>query len=100
MGGKDWARWRRGASRGRTSTLSGISSSSSSSSSSPYRREDEDAGDRYAGVLVDAAVDGLRSCRGDGSRLMCAVCIVSAICVGSEDIVMNVDVDVDVWVAR
>lgn len=102
MGGKDAARWRRGAPRGRTSTLSGISSSSSSSSvssSSPrYRRlacleaprggDEEDVGARYAGSRVDAAVDGLRSWRGEGDRLMWAVCITSAIWVGIEDMVV------------
>jgi len=34
------------------------------------------------GIFSEAAVDGFRSCRGDGLRWMCAVWIVSAICVG------------------
>ena len=64
MGGKEAARPRpwppRGAPRGWTRTLSGISSSSSSSSSSSYESD--------AGSLVDAAVEGFRSWRGEGAR--------------------------------
>lgn len=39
-------------------------------------------GCRLTGTLSDAAVDGFKSCRGDGLRWICAVWIVSAICVG------------------
>lgn len=94
MGGKEAARRRRGASRGRTKTLSGMSSSSyssstsssSSSSSSRYRRRGNESD---AGSLLDEAVEGFRSWRGEGSRLMCAVCITSATCVGMEEDIVS-----------
>ena len=94
MGGNEGARRRRSAPRGRTSTLRGISSFSSSPSISsskvlssiPRCFEGGEGGGIYAGSRVEAAVDGFRSCRGEGSRLMWAVWITSATCVGIEDI--------------
>lgn len=55
------------------STLTGMSSSSSSFST------------RCTGSLVSAAVDGLMSWAAEGARLMWAVWIVSAICMGMSD---------------
>lgn len=61
-----------------SSSTSSSSSSSSSSSRSPLRSI-------FTGSLVSAAVDGLMSCRADGSLLMWAVWMVSAICTGMSD---------------
>lgn len=57
-------------------TLYGMSSSSSSSSSS--MKSCRGWSETETGSFLEAAVDGLMSCRGEGDRLMCAVCRVSA----------------------
>lgn len=57
-----------------------MSSSSSSSKNSCIGWSETETGS-----FLDAAVDGLRSCLGDGDRLMCAVCTVSASWRGMED---------------
>lgn len=54
-------------------TLRGISSSSTSEASG------SGCGSRWTGCFSETVVDGLRSCRGEGDRLICADWISEAI---------------------
>lgn len=67
--------------------LAGIPSSSSSSSSSGAPFDSS-----FTGSLVSAAVDGLISCRAEGSRFMWADWMVSANWTGMSDEAMSREV--------
>lgn len=75
MGGR-WEKRLRGR-----STLTGMSSSSSS----PAWMSRSFLCSSWTGSLVSAAVEGLMSWAAEGSRLMWAVWMVSAICMGMSD---------------
>lgn len=77
MGGR-WEKRLRGR-----STLTGMSSSSSSSSAA--RSSKSFLSSSSTGSLVSAAVEGLMSWAAEGSLLMWAVWMVSAICMGMSD---------------
>ena len=51
------------------------------------RSENEDI---FTGNLADAAIEGLRSCCGDGCLLMEAACMVEAISIGADAMLSTV----------